>query len=335
MDAPPPLPISTPKDDDEVLHHIPPFGRIYKSGRVERFLGTAIVPAGHDPATAVSSKDVSLSPGVSARLFLPTSALEAGQSRRLPVLVYVHGGGFMIETAFSPTYTAYLNTLCSESGALAVSVDYRRAPEDPLPAAYDDSYAALQWVLSHSDPAGAADPWLAEHGDFEKVVLAGDSAGANIVHNMLLRHAEEESAGPIWKAVLIHPFFWGTTDVGPRSKEPQAMAGVEKNWKIMCPGTVGIDDPRVNPVAEAAAMARVRCEQVLVCVAGLDFLCEWGRAYYEALAGSGFGGRAEVVESEGEDHVFHLFKSGSAEALAFIRRLADFIRPGSGVGANL
>lgn len=329
-----PLPTNS-DDDDELLHDYPPLVRTYKSGRIERLLGTATVPAGDDPATGVSSKDVTLFPGVSARLFLPTAALEAGQNRRLPVLVYVHGGGFMIETAFSPTYAGFLNALCSDAGALAVSVDYRRAPEDPLPAAYDDSYAALQWVLSHSHshPAGAADPWLAEHGDFEKVVLAGDSAGANIVHNMLLRHAEEEE--PIWKAILIHPFFWGTTDVGPRSKEPQAMAGVEKNWKIVCPGTSGIDDPRVNPVAESAAMARVRCEQVVVCVAGADFLSEWGRAYYKALAGSGFAGRVEVVESEGEGHVFHLLKPGSAEALAFIRRLAAFIRPGSGAGGDL
>lgn len=137
-------------DQDQIEHDFPPFIRIYKDGRVERLLGTATVPpSDEDPLTGVGSKDVVISPGtnVSARLYLPKLV---DPRRKLPVVVYYHGGGFCIETAFSPTYHIFLNKLVAEANVIAVSVDYRRVPEHPLPAAYDDSWVALQWVVSHA-----------------------------------------------------------------------------------------------------------------------------------------------------------------------------------------
>jgi hypothetical protein len=62
------------------------------------------------------------------------------------VLLYFHGGAFVVESAFGPAYHHYVNALASRAGVLAVSVNYRLAPEHPLPAAYDDSWGALQWV---------------------------------------------------------------------------------------------------------------------------------------------------------------------------------------------
>ncbi|CAN1142561.1 2-hydroxyisoflavanone dehydratase, partial [Linum perenne] len=96
----------------------------------------------------VFSKDVSISdlPKVSARLYLPNSI---PQDKKLPILVYFHGGAFCIESAFSSSHLRYLNSLSAEAHALVVSVEYRLAPEHPLPAAYDDSWAALLWVASH------------------------------------------------------------------------------------------------------------------------------------------------------------------------------------------
>ncbi|KAK9138033.1 hypothetical protein Sjap_008627 [Stephania japonica] len=57
---------------------------------------------------------------------------------------------------------------------VAVSVDYRLAPEHPLPIAYHDSWAALQWARSHSTGRGPGpEPWLNDHVDFDRVNLAG------------------------------------------------------------------------------------------------------------------------------------------------------------------
>ncbi|CDO99635.1 unnamed protein product [Coffea canephora] len=58
---------------------------------------------------------------------------------KLSLLVYLHGGGFLIKYAFSPTYHVYLNVVVAEVGVVAVSINYRLAPKHLLPIAYDDS----------------------------------------------------------------------------------------------------------------------------------------------------------------------------------------------------
>ena len=147
-----PFPIPAPNPSDEVVREFGPLLRIYKSGRIERPLVAPPVDPGHDAATGVQSKDVHLG-SYSARLYLPPVAADgASASAKLPVVVYVHGGGFV---AASPGYHLFLNRLAAACPALVVFVDYRLAPEHPLPARYDDCLAALKWVLS------AADPWVA------------------------------------------------------------------------------------------------------------------------------------------------------------------------------
>ncbi|CAN0841256.1 Probable carboxylesterase 12 [Linum grandiflorum] len=108
-----------------------PLVRVYKNGTVERFKGTQTVPPSlSDSKTTVQSKDVLyyLDQNLQARLYLPK---ETKPDQKLPLLVYCHGGGFVLETAFSPTYHNYLNILVSEANVVAVSVDYRRARKIP------------------------------------------------------------------------------------------------------------------------------------------------------------------------------------------------------------
>ncbi|CAI0447113.1 unnamed protein product [Linum tenue] len=167
---------STSDDHSEPVREFLPFLRIYKDGTVQRLTGTKIVPPSlHDPKSAVQSKDVRYYSSSSAGgIYLPK---QTTPGEKLPVLVYYHGGAFLIESAFSPIYHNYLNTLVAEANVIAVSVDYRRAPENPLPIAYEDSWAALEWIASHSSGGGSED-WLNKHADFDSVFVAGDSAGA-------------------------------------------------------------------------------------------------------------------------------------------------------------
>ncbi|KAF9607603.1 hypothetical protein IFM89_037531 [Coptis chinensis] len=59
----------------------------------------------------------------------------------------------------------------------STSVEYRKAPEFPLPTAYDDCWDALQWVASHSSRgSGFDEPWLTKYGDFDRLFSGGDSA---------------------------------------------------------------------------------------------------------------------------------------------------------------
>jgi acetyl esterase/lipase len=169
-----PFPVPAPDPSDEVVREFGPLLRVYKSGRIERPLVAPPVEPGHDAATGVQSKDVHLG-SYSVRLYLPPVATADGAKAKLPVVVYVHGGGFVAESAASPGYHLFLNRLAAACPALVVSVDYRLAPEHPLPAGYDDCLAALKWVLS------AADPWVAAHGDLARVFVAGDSAGGNVL----------------------------------------------------------------------------------------------------------------------------------------------------------
>ncbi|KAL8155004.1 hypothetical protein AgCh_000392 [Apium graveolens] len=201
------------ESSNEILLDFFPVFRVLKGGQIERLMGNDTVPASVDLATGVRSKDVTInaSTGVSARLFVPKSV---DADHKLPLLVYFHGGGFVVETAFWPAYHTHLNNLVAEANVIVVSVDYRRAPEHPLPTAYEDSWEAVKWAASHSSRNGQ-EPWLNDYADFQRVFFAGDSAGANISHNLTLRVGLDKPEGfHLEGIVLVHPYFWGKEAVG-------------------------------------------------------------------------------------------------------------------------
>ncbi|XP_066318699.1 tuliposide A-converting enzyme 2, chloroplastic-like [Miscanthus floridulus] len=329
-----PFPVPAPDPSDEVVREFGPLLRIYKSGRIERPLVAPPVDPGHDAATGVQSKDVHLG-SYSARLYLPPVA--DGAKAKLPIVVYVHGGGFVAESAASPGYHLFLNRLAAACPALVVSVDYRLAPEHPLPAGYDDCLAALKWVLS------AADPWVAAHGDLARVFVAGDSAGGNICHHLAIhpdvlvhqQQQQQQARPPLKGAVLIHPWFWGSEAVGEEPADPAVRAMGAGLWFFACPETSGMDDPRMNPMAPAApGLHTLACERVMVCAAEGDFLRWRGRAYAEAVAaarggGLGVGDAAaagvELLETMGEGHVFYLFKPDCDKAKEMMDKMVAFI----------
>ncbi|KAG2605525.1 tuliposide A-converting enzyme 1, chloroplastic-like [Panicum virgatum] len=310
---------------DVVALELLPFIRFYKSGRVERLIDNGTVPASlHDAATGVSSKDVAIDPGtgVSVRLYLPPTA---GAGAKLPTVVYFHGGGFMVESADSVPYHRYLNALAARAGAVAVSVD-RRVPEHRLPAAYDDSWAALAWAVAAaacgSAPEPEPEPWLAEHGDPARVFLAGDSAGANIAHNVAMR-AAAEGRPAIRGVLLVHPYFWDTSGaMGPELEER-----IRREWRFVKGNPdARMDDPRLSPTsAGAPPLALLPAARVLVAVAGADFLAPKGRAYHAALLASGWRGEAELEDTPGEDHVFYLRQPGTAAAVELMDRVVAFV----------
>ncbi|MBA3625831.1 MAG: alpha/beta hydrolase [Methylibium sp.] len=86
-----------------------------------------------------------------------------------PVIVYYHGGGWVI--ADKEVYDAGARGLSAEAEAVVVSVDYRRAPEAKFPAAWDDALAAYKWVAQNASQI---------KGDPKKLALAGESAGGNL-----------------------------------------------------------------------------------------------------------------------------------------------------------
>ncbi|KAM0952526.1 putative carboxylesterase [Dioscorea sansibarensis] len=292
---------------------------------MERLTAPDSVQVAYDPINEVSSKDITIDPktGVSARLYLPKQ-IENQPEKKFPILVYYHGGGFCTESAFSPQYHNYLSSLSSKANIIIVSVEYRLTPEHPLPAGYEDSWQALLWVVSETNN----DAWLQNHADFGLVFVGGDSAGGNIAHHMAMKIGSSEGMKVIKGVVLVHPYFWGVEKLEWETENIVSsinLEGADLIWPSVCPGTSGNDDVRINPFVEGApSLEGLGCEKVMVCVAGTDMLRGRGRLYYEKLKASGWKGKVEILDSDGEDHVFHLFYPACDNALEMMKRLIDF-----------
>ncbi|WP_420456178.1 alpha/beta hydrolase [Rubrivirga sp.] len=129
------------------------------------------------PKVAVNHRKIPVGPsqGLLVRTYTPM-----GASGRLPVIVYFHGGGWVI--ADLDTYEAGAVALATKANAVVVSVAYRQAPENPYPAAHDDAFAAYQWVLQNA---------ASINGDPDRVALAGESAGGNLAVATAIRARDE------------------------------------------------------------------------------------------------------------------------------------------------
>jgi acetyl esterase/lipase len=111
----------------------------------------------------------------------------------LPVVVYYHGGGWLLGSVAA--YDIVCRALANASGAVVVSVDYRLAPEHRFPAAVDDSYAAAEWVAENAGALG---------GDGSRLALAGDSAGGNLAAVVALL-ARERGRPSARFQLLVYP----------------------------------------------------------------------------------------------------------------------------------
>lgn len=120
-----------------------------------------------------------------ARLYAPTRA-------RLPVLMFLHGGGFMIGGL--ETHDSLCRQLALRSGAAVVALDYRLAPEHRFPAAVDDSWAAMHWLAANAGTLGL---------DGRRLAVGGDSAGGTLAATCAL-HARD-SGLPLALQLLITP----------------------------------------------------------------------------------------------------------------------------------
>ena len=123
------------------------------------------------------------------RLYLPHG------TGPFPVLVYFHGGGWVIGSI--ATHDVTCRQIVNAAGCMVVSVDYRLAPEHRYPAAVDDAYAATAWVFEHAANIGA---------DPRRVAVGGDSAGGNLAAAVSLMARDRDSFRPRLQ-LLIYPIL--------------------------------------------------------------------------------------------------------------------------------
>ncbi|MBC7711853.1 MAG: alpha/beta hydrolase [Rhizobacter sp.] len=139
----------------------------------------------------VTTKDIQIDGAqgkITARVYTP-----AGAIKPIPVVVYYHGGGFVI--ADNDVYDATPRSLAEQTKAIFVSVEYRKAPEFKFPAAHDDAIAAYKWVLKN---AASFD------GDPKRVAVAGESAGGNLALNVAIAARDGKYQLPTHE-LLIYP----------------------------------------------------------------------------------------------------------------------------------
>jgi acetyl esterase len=247
-----------------------------------------------------------------ARHYAPPHA----DGARAPLLVYLHGGGFVIGDL--DTHDEPCRRLCRQAETHVLAVDYRLAPEHPFPAALDDARAALRWARAHAAALGA---------DPARVAIGGDSAGANLAA-VAARLAAREGAPPRAQ-LLIYP----TTD-GPTERPSRALFG--DGWFLdradraafarhYTHGTgVGEEDPRISPLRAPDLGA---LPPALVVTAGFDILRDEGEAYAAALASAGTMVRAyrEPTLPHGFLHMTALVPAAQAAVVRLAREWRELL----------
>jgi acetyl esterase len=213
---------------------------------------------------------------IAIRSYRPLGS-QAGQV--LPALVYYHGGGWVIGDL--DTHDVLCRQLCNASGCAVLAVDYRLAPEQPFPAAFDDAVAAARWVHAQADNL---------HIDPQRIALGGDSAGGNLaaaacLHLRDLRDTPE-ALQPAFQ-LLIYPAtdlrcvhashqengqgYLLTREVIEYYVRHYAHAQQRPDW-------------RASPLL---ASSYAKLPPALVLTAGFDPLVDEGAAYADALSQAG------------------------------------------------
>jgi acetyl esterase len=180
-----------------------------------------------------SVEQLELAGAIPARLYRPSADAE------LPVVVWLHGGGWVIGSV--ETYDPVARALALASGAAVVSVDYRLAPEHPYPAAVDDAEAAVRALADRAGELGL---------DGARMAIAGDSAGGNLA-TVVARRLRDGGGPRLRLQVLIYPVTDAARDT-PSYRDVAvagALGGEEMDWywDLYLAGADGLD-PDASPL---------------------------------------------------------------------------------------
>jgi acetyl esterase len=208
---------------------------------------------------------------IQLRVYTPVAAGSAS----LPAIVYFHGGGFVVGDL--DCYEALCRTFANESGCRVIAVDYRLAPEHPFPAAVEDCFAALKWIELNAS-ALSIDP--------NRIVVAGESAGANLAAVVSLLAKDKANPKIVFQVLIYPPTQFG----GVSSERPPASSYLLDQRSIdwfqshYLPKDVDRADPRLSPLAAKDATG---LPPAYIVTAGFDPLRDEGVAYAEKLRQAG------------------------------------------------
>ncbi|XP_061374688.1 probable carboxylesterase 17 [Gastrolobium bilobum] len=323
----------TPKDyqhHGSVVEEIVGLIRVHKDGYVERPQIVPCVTADLSPELNVTSRDIVIDKVTNtwARFYVPIP------QQKLPLLVYFHGGGFCVGSAAWSCYHDFLARLSVKVGCLIMSVNYRLAPENPLPAPYDDGLKAVMWVKQQMLYQYEASEWWTSKCNFSSIFLGGDSAGANIACNVATRLAACEGAAlrplNLKGLILIQPFFGGevrTVSEKCMAQSPGSalnLAASDTYWRLALPYGADRDHPWCNPLVKGSLkFEELKLLPTLVCISEMDILKDRNLEFCDALSRA--GKIVECVVFKGVGHAFQILsksqlsKSRTHEMMARVK----------------
>jgi acetyl esterase len=199
-----------------------------------------------------------------------------------PVLVYFHGGGWVI--ANLGTYDASCRALTNAAKCMVVSIAYRQAPEHKFPAAAEDAYAALQWVMANAAQL---------KGDPKRVAVGGESAGGNLATVTCLMARDQKGKMPVHQ-MLIYPvtnYAFNTLsyqEIGTNPGVPLNRLGMQWFWEQYLKSPSDGSNPYASPLR---AKSLKGLPPATVITADIDPLRSEGQDYAQRLRTEGIAVR--------------------------------------------
>lgn len=232
-----------------------------------------------------------------------------------PAVLFLHGGGFVSGSIF--THDVYALGIAESAGLPVISINYRLAPENPYPAAPEDCYAALCWIVDHADLMGV---------DASRIALGGDSAGGTLTAACTLM-ARDRGGPPIRFQYLIFPALDTDFDAGSavtNTDDPfLSREDLIYYWSAYLQGELETDDPYAVPM-RARDLANLPPAYVLT--AEHDPLRDEGERYGHRLAEAGVP--TVIRRAPGAVHGFLRARLVSRLAEEEVERLGAAIREG-------
>lgn len=235
------------------------------------------------PVRAVTELAIPLAQGsMPARWYVPEE-----EDSQLPLMMFIHGGGFIVGDL--DTHDEACRMLARYGHFQIVSIDYRRAPEHPAPAALDDAIAGFQWLQNNTGRFGK------KRG---QISVGGDSAGGNlaaVVSQQLAGTADAPCA-----QLLIYPVIDLFGDYPSKEKYGKQLVLTLRDCQVIREqyvnqGTLPADDPRICPLnGKLSGLA-----PALVVTSAFDMLRDEGEAYAHQLRKAGTTVAFRRVASQG------------------------------------
>jgi acetyl esterase/lipase len=209
----------------------------------------------------------------------PSSLLRSAKASArpgLPALVFFHGGGCIFGDI--DTHDGLCRTLAAEGGCAVISIGYRQAPEHKFPAAVEDAYAAIRWVVENPVSLGI---------DMRRIAVGGDSAGGGLAA-VVCQMAAAQGGPRVALQVLFCPVMDMAAETASRTTfaEGYFLDRVTIDWMLRqyCPPGIDPRDPRLSPLRAAQLRGLPPAH---IHTAEYDPLRDEGEAYAQRLRDAG------------------------------------------------